>query len=75
MRKSIQAGIGLVALSAVAATPVAAQTATPWLHVRVEEAKEASKVSVNLPLSVVEAACKILNEMATFGSAGVSDAL
>ena len=53
MRKSIQAGIGLLALMAVSAAPVAAQT--PWLHVRVEEAKDASKVSVNLPLSVVEA--------------------
>lgn len=63
MRKSIQAGIGLLALSAVAATPVAAQTATPWLHVRVEEAKDASKVSVNLPLSVVEAVLKASPEL------------
>ena len=54
MRKSIQAGIGLLALAAASAAPVAAQT-TPWLHVRVEEAKDSSKVSVNLPLSVVEA--------------------
>ena len=53
MRKSIQAGLGLLALVAASATPVAAQT--PWLHVRVEEVKDASKVSVNLPLSVVEA--------------------
>jgi hypothetical protein len=53
MRKSIQAGIGLLALMGVSAAPAAAQT--PWLHVRVEEAKDASKVSVNLPLSVVEA--------------------
>jgi hypothetical protein len=53
MRKSIQAGIGLLALVAASAAPVAAQT--PWLHVRVEEAKDASKVSVNLPLTVVEA--------------------
>ena len=38
---------------------MAAQTApTAWLHVRVEEAKDASKVSVNLPLSVVEAVLK-----------------
>jgi hypothetical protein len=54
MRKSIQAGIGLLALAAATAAPVAAQT-TPWLHVRVEEARDSSKVSVNLPLSVVEA--------------------
>ena len=53
MRKSIQSGIGLLALVAASAAPVAAQT--PWLHVRVEEARDSSKVSVNLPLSVVEA--------------------
>jgi hypothetical protein len=63
MRKSIQAGIGLTALLAVAAAPVAAQTATPWLHVRVEEVKQASKVAVNLPLSVVEAVIKASPEM------------
>ncbi len=55
MRKSIQAGLGLSALLATAAAPVAAQTAMPWLHVRVEEAKQATRVAVNLPLSVVEA--------------------
>jgi len=53
MRKSIQAGLGLLALVAASAAPLAAQT--PWLHVRVEEARDSSKVSVNLPLSVVEA--------------------
>ncbi|MFI4944749.1 MAG: hypothetical protein ACHP85_15900 [Burkholderiales bacterium] len=59
MRKSIQAGIGLLALAGATAGTVAAQTApTAWLHVRVEEAKDASKVSVNLPLSVVEAVLK-----------------
>jgi len=61
MRKSIQAGIGLLAL--LAAAPVAAQTVTPWLHVRVEEVKQASKVSVNLPLSVVEAVIKASPDM------------
>jgi len=63
MRKSIQAGIGLLALGAVSAVPVAAQTQTPWLHVRVEEVKDASKVSVNLPLSVVEAVLKASPEL------------
>ena len=59
MRKSIQAGIGLLALAGAAAGTVAAQTApTAWLHVRVEEARDSSKVSVNLPLSVVEAVLK-----------------
>ena len=63
MRKSILAGIGLLALGAVSAIPSAAQTPTPWLHVRVEEAKDASKVSVNLPLSVVEAVLKASPEL------------
>jgi hypothetical protein len=59
MRKSIQAGIGLLALAGATAGTVAAQTApTAWLHVRVEEARDSSKVSVNLPLSVVEAVLK-----------------
>jgi hypothetical protein len=55
-----------VALSVAAAAPAAAQaaaSATPWLHVRVEEAKDASKVAVNLPLSVVEAVLKASPEM------------
>ncbi len=42
---------------------MAAQTGTPWLHVRVEEVKDASKVSVNLPLSVVEAVLKASPEL------------
>ena len=58
MRKSILTGVGLVALVAAAAAPALAQTGTPWLHVRVEEAKQATKVAVNLPLSVVEAVLK-----------------
>jgi hypothetical protein len=33
-------------------------TAAAWLHVRVEEGSKGSKVSVNLPLAVVEAALK-----------------
>lgn len=63
MRKSIQAGLGLLALAAAGAAPAAAQTATPWLHVRVEEARDATKVAVNLPLSVVEAVLKASPEM------------
>ena len=46
---------GILAL--VASVGLAAQTqASGWLHVRVEEAGKNSKVSVNLPLAVVEAA-------------------
>lgn len=64
MKKSIQAGIGLLALAGATAGTVAAQTApVPWLHVRVEEVRDASKVSVNLPLSVVEAVLKASPEM------------
>jgi hypothetical protein len=64
MRKSIRAGIGLLALAGATAGTVAAQTApTAWLHVRVEEARDSSKVSVNLPLSVVEAVLKASPEI------------
>jgi hypothetical protein len=61
MRKSIAAGVGLMALSVAGAA--AAQTGTAWLHVRVEEAKESSKVSVNLPMTVVEAVLKASPEI------------
>ena len=54
MKKSLLAGVGLLALVALPAAP--AQADTPWIHIRVEEAKEQSKVKVNLPLSIVEVA-------------------
>lgn len=64
MRKSIQTGLGLLALAAASAAPALAQTAgTAWLHVRVEEARDSSKVAVNLPLSVVEAVLKASPEL------------
>ena len=37
-------------------------SASTWLHVRVEEGRKASKVSVNLPMSVVEAALQMAPE-------------
>lgn len=37
-------------------------SASTWLHVRVEEGHKASKVSVNLPMSVVEAALQMAPE-------------
>lgn len=50
----------LAVTAALGAGAVKAQTpasgATPWLHVRVDEAARSSKVSVNLPMPVVEAA-------------------
>ncbi|HSD65511.1 MAG TPA: hypothetical protein VLF95_02355 [Vicinamibacteria bacterium] len=63
MRKSILAGVGLLGLSVLPAATAAAQTGTAWLHVRVEEGKQASKVSVNLPMTVVEAVLKASPEM------------
>jgi hypothetical protein len=63
MRKSILAGVGLLALSVLPAAQAAAQTGSAWLHVRVEEAKQASKVAVNLPMTVVEAILKASPEM------------
>ena len=63
MRKSILAGVGLLALSVLPAAQAAAQTGTAWLHVRVEEVKQASKVSVNLPMAVVEAVLKASPEI------------
>jgi phosphoribosylanthranilate isomerase len=63
MRKSILAGVGLLALSVLPAATAAAQTGTAWLHVRVQEAKDATKVSVNLPMTVVEAVLKASPEM------------
>jgi hypothetical protein len=42
-----------------AGVPAGAQTKNAWLHVRVEEPRNESKVSVNLPLSVVEVALAV----------------
>ena len=64
MRKSILAGVGLLALAGATAGTVAAQSApTAWLHVRVDEVRDNTKVSVNLPLSVVEAVLKASPEI------------
>lgn len=64
MRKSMKAGLGVLAFAAAVASTAAAQTVpSPWLHVRVEEVKDASKVAVNLPLSVVEAVLKASPEI------------
>ena len=52
-----------VALAAVlvAAAPLAAQAQSSWLHVQVNEGGEkASKVQVNLPLAVAEAALAVM---------------
>jgi hypothetical protein len=51
-------GVGLAALVLVGAVQASGQTTGAWLHVRVEEPRRQSKVSVNLPLSVVEIALR-----------------
>jgi hypothetical protein len=59
MAKSVGLGAGVVALALAWGPGALAQTAAPaWLHVRVEEAAKASKVHVNLPMTVVEAVLK-----------------
>jgi hypothetical protein len=63
MRKSLLAGIGLVALVVVPVVDAQAENGTPWIHVRVEEPEKQSKVVVNLPLSVVEVALEAAPEM------------
>jgi len=47
--------LALIAV-AVLAAPAAAQAASPWLHIRVEEPHKETSVRVNLPMGVVEAA-------------------
>ncbi len=57
MRKSVLSAIGLLAGLVLQPAPEAsAQTSAVWLHVRVEESLKPTKVMVNLPLTVVEAA-------------------
>jgi len=58
MKTKATIGAGLLALALVPGSRLAAQTPTPWLHVRVEEPAKGSRVHVNLPLNVVEVALK-----------------
>jgi hypothetical protein len=53
--------------STLAGSPGLAAAASPWVHIRVEEADRSSKVSVNLPLSVVHAALKAAPERISSG--------
>jgi len=66
MRRTTVAAAGLVAMAVAASGPatVRAQSGAGWLHVRVEEPGHQSKVSVNLPVSVVEAALQAAPEEA-----------
>jgi hypothetical protein len=61
MKRSIRTVLTIVALGGPLGARAWAET-VPWLHVRVEEPRREAKVSVNLPLSVVEAALKAAPE-------------
>ncbi len=54
MKKGILVGAALL----LACVRGEAQSSSPWLHIRVEEPERQSRVHVNLPLTVVEAALK-----------------
>jgi hypothetical protein len=58
MKRTILAGAMLV----LAGVRGEAQSGSPWLHIRVEEVDRQSRVHVNLPLTVVEAALKAAPE-------------
>lgn len=64
MRASRVALIGLLVLcgSVTLAAAQAAQQATPWIHVQVDEdGEDGTKVNVNLPLSLVEVALEAVS--------------
>ena len=58
MRKTA-IGAAVLAAGFLAAGVAQAQQDSPWLHIRVTDNDEGSKVSVNLPLSLVEIALEI----------------
>lgn len=62
MKRSVVGLLAVTALAAPVGSRVWAQTRVPWIHVRVEEPRNDSKVSVNLPLSVAQAALNLAPE-------------
>jgi hypothetical protein len=69
VKRAVLLAAALAAVVAVPALRLGAQTAaTPWVHIRVDEPSKSSKVSVNLPLTVVQAALKSAPD--TLGSHG-----
>jgi hypothetical protein len=62
MKKKAFIVLGLVALTGAPRARAAAESGPAWLHVRVEEPGKGSKVHINLPLLVVEAALKAAPE-------------
>jgi hypothetical protein len=64
MKKLILSGVAAALVIAPAAAAHAENgNAIPWIHVRVEEPAKESRVSVNLPLSVVEVALEAAPEI------------
>jgi hypothetical protein len=62
--------LGVVGWMLMVVGAAAAETTTDlWLHIRVHDAGEGSKVSINLPLAVVEAAAPLIPEEARGGGA------
>ena len=61
MKRKVPVLVAFTTLALMVAAPLWAQN--PWIHVRVEDSgKKASKVHVNLPLSVVQAALEVAPE-------------
>lgn len=67
--KSKMLALGIGVLLVTAAVPAAAQEAS-WIHIRVNEG-DASKVSVNLPMSLVEVAMDIAQSEGFSGEHGI----
>jgi hypothetical protein len=66
MRRGVVMALALVA-AVVPASTARAEGKTAWIHVRVEEPGKESKVSVNLPLPVAEAALAFAPESIASG--------
>ena len=62
MRRRAILLVAVAAAALIMAGPVRAQVAAPWIHIQVEEPQNASKVNVNLPLSVVQVALELAPE-------------
>jgi hypothetical protein len=62
MRRKALWLVAVAAAILLMAGPVRAQAAAPWIHVQVHEPQSSSKVSVNLPLSVVQVALEAAPE-------------
>ena len=60
MKRSALVLVMAGAVALMVSGPLQAQANNPWIHVQVDEAgDESSKVRVNLPLSVVQAALRL----------------